>query len=193
MAHDSASPDSSEKFPVDGSVVVVPLSTSRRSDAFAVIDAVDADLVLVHRWHVKKSTEGTKLYAVATIDGKTVKMHRFLLQPNDDELVDHRDGDGLNNRRNNLRACTPRQNNLNRPKYRGSSQYKGVSYKQSNRQWVACVKVQNRSIHLGLFSNEVDAALAHDAWLREHDPEFGRFNFPRPGELPAVDPKGECA
>src|ERR1700720_2374397 len=93
----------------------------------AVIDDADAPLILAHSWsaHKRQSHHAEKWYAAATIAQTFVLMHTFLTGY---PMTDHRDGDGLNNRRQNLRRCTQGQNSQNSCKRQGkvTSQYKGV-------------------------------------------------------------------
>jgi hypothetical protein len=100
----------------------------------AQIDPEDWPLVASYRWYAYKSTDG-KWYAHATaLDGSRakakVKMHNLILGC---KSVDHWDGDGLNNRRLNLRPCTNAQNQQNTGSRGGSSRFKGVS-------WIAAKK-----------------------------------------------------
>ena len=77
------------------------------------IDADDYDIVRPHRWHVY-ATGGGGLYVMTEINGKRWYLHRLLLQPAPNEMVDHINGDPLDCRRANMRTVTPLQNSLNR-------------------------------------------------------------------------------
>ena len=91
--------------------------------------------------------------------------------------VDHWDGDGLNNRRSNLREVTHAQNMGNaRKQYGCSSQYKGVYW--GGKKWQAQIGVNHGTRYLGRFVNEEDAARAYDAAALEAWGEFARLNFP---------------
>jgi hypothetical protein len=90
--------------------------------------------------------------------------------------IDHRDGDGLNNRRENLRPATRTQNNANQRKYRGTSRYKGVSWDVSSRRWRARIHCDHRETSLGQFTSEADAARAYNAAALEHFGEYARLN-----------------
>jgi hypothetical protein len=112
--------------------------------------------------------------------------------------VDHANGDGLDNRRQNLRQATQQQNMRNSRKYRGgSSRYKGVCWKIRNQRWLAQIYVSEqdasgvptkRKLHLGTFTDQETAARAYDAAAREHFGEFACLNFPLPGERGALGP-----
>jgi AP2 domain/HNH endonuclease len=93
--------------------------------------------------------------------------------------VDHINGNGLDNRRTNLRPATSAENARNRRSQRGSSSpYKGVSWIRSRRNWRANLRVGDRLIHLGSYTDPADAARAYDAAALKYFGEFARLNFP---------------
>ncbi len=159
------------------------------SECFALIDDADYDLISKFSWHLKKNK--TNAYAGSNKRNKkgvwrTVKMHRIImgLEQSDGKIVDHKDGNGLNNQRSNLRLCTPAQNCINRGKYKNkSSKYKGVCFYKSvkgNSVWVgwgARISVQNKTIFLGTFKNEEDAAKAYNLAAEKHYKEFAKLNI----------------
>src|SRR5882672_1260288 len=106
----------------------IPLSRGQ----FATVDDADFSFLMQWKWHIKETT--TKCYAVRTAyrDGvrQEILMHRALMDADRRQFarIDHRDGDGLNNQRHNLRPATHVQNMHNRQKTQGSysSPYKGV-------------------------------------------------------------------
>lgn len=107
-------------------------------------------------------------------------MHNYIMSPPPGYVVDHINGDGLDNRRSNLRICTQAENLRNRGKFRGkrASIYKGVSRSPKSRinPWVATIKIDGKIIRLGSFPTENDAALAYnEAALRYHG-KFARLN-----------------
>jgi hypothetical protein len=116
---------------------------------------------------------------------KTVRLHRFILGIDDPAVhIDHRDRNGLNNCRSNLRACTPTQNSCNRARWTGKSSYRGV-HKHREGKWEAGIRVDGKRIYLGLFESDVAAALAFDKAARELRGEFAVCNFPqsKPAEV----------
>lgn len=111
---------------------------------------------------------------------ETTYMHRLILGlvPGDGQRVDHRDLNGLNNVRSNLRLCTSSQNLANGPRrVDNTSGYRGVGWDRQHRRWVAKIQVRGRTMNLGLFRSPEQAALAYDAAAREHFGEFARPNF----------------
>jgi hypothetical protein len=173
----------------------------------ALVDDEDYKLVSSFKWSASK--HGRNWYAIASVNScgkrETFSMHRFLCGwP---EGVDHRDGNGLNNQRHNLRPAGQRQNQRNRLKTASAStsQYKGVSWKKKPKRWLARISVYGEIKWLGRFKDEIAAARAYDAAARELFGEFAALNFPLPGERSALtgeivplevsanDPKKESA
>lgn len=96
-------------------------------------------------------------------------------------LVDHINGDGLDNRRANLRSATPAQNvrNARKRSTASSSRFKGASLYRRTGRWRAYIDVGGKEQHLGYFATEIDAARAYDAAALHHFGEFARLNFPK--------------
>jgi hypothetical protein len=164
---------------VDGQVAHVALTLGYH----AIIDAEDAQVVGKFNWRalVKKRKDGgiRCVYAVSSCrdenaKGKTIYLHRIIVCPNDEMHVDHVNGDGLDNRRSNLRAATPSQNRMNQKVRRDSkSGVKGVYFDARRRVWTASIKVNGKKFSLGSFALASDAAQAYaSASLRLHG-EFG--------------------
>jgi hypothetical protein len=102
------------------------------------------------------------------------------------QIVDHANGDGLDNRRSNLRESTYELNGANKLKRRDSqSQFKGLT-KNRNGKWVAQIGSSKTNIYLGQFDLEEDAARAYDEAARIRFGEWATLNFPLPGERSAL-------
>jgi HNH endonuclease len=140
------------------------------------IDFCDWWKVQGYRWfaHVRKNT----VYAVASPKkGVTVYMHRQIKQPPEGKWTDHADGNGLNNRWDNLRIATPSQNNANAYRPANASGYIGVNATPAGR-WQARARRDGVRYHIGVFDTAEEAARAYDEWTAM---EYGRFavlNFP---------------
>jgi len=144
----------------------------------ATVDAADYEWLSQYKWCVTSTPEG-RPYAYRKDKGKTVYMHREIMQPPPGMVVDHISGDSLNNRRQNLRNCTPQENMRNRDKFRGdSSRFKGVSPCVNSDKWRAAIGVDGCNIHIGVYETEIEAAHAYDQKAKELFGEFARLNFP---------------
>lgn len=105
-------------------------------------------------------------------------MHRVIMQVTDDSLVDHIDHIGTHNWETNLRMSTSAQQAMNRRKLSGtSSQYKGVSWNKARKRWHAYITHNQKIFHLGVFTHEIEAALAYDRAAKELFGEYAFLNF----------------
>lgn len=114
---------------------------------------------------------------------KSVRIHRIMasvfLLPVGDYQVDHKDGNRHNNKLENLRICNNQLNNANKLKYNKklSSIYKGVSYDKFNKKFRANINIDGKSINLGRFKNEVEAAKIYDKFALIFFGDFANLNF----------------
>lgn len=142
----------------------------------ALVDDDDYELLSKYKWTALE--RGTCTYAVTM-----VTMHRLIKgeYKNTGALVDHIDGNGLNNQKQNLRLANRRENTQNRRKAQNkngkpfSSQYKGVSF-ESNK-WRSKIVVDGKKINLGRFENELDAAKAYDTAAIKYFGSFAKLNL----------------
>lgn len=141
---------------------------------FATVDADDYEMLSEYRWYI--TGNGSNNYAAQSRDGRMVYMHRLLMQPPKGYVVDHIDGNGLNNRRCNLRVCTPAQNMTNKAPRGGTSKFTGVY--RCRKKWVAQVSCRGTYHYVGLFDDEVEAAKARDRKAYELHGEYAYLNFP---------------
>lgn len=150
-------------------------------------DECDHDLIIKHNWYIRIFPSGP--YAVTTIkiNGKQTYMHRLILSAYlsvEKNVVDHKNKNTIDNRRDNIRVCTPSENFKNR-RPSGKSKYLGVSfmsYKRNGRNYgpypVAQIRINGTPTRLGYFPSEEDAARAYDEMAKKHHGEFARLNFP---------------
>lgn len=182
---------STEPF-IDGDTVVIPLMTGLRPRPVALVDASDFEAVMQYRWaHMPRPNGAAKV--CAQMDGKWVPLHRYLTNTRSKKVVDHADGDPLNNHRSNLRPCTSSDNQLNTYKIRRGkpdSRFKGVA--RYGIKWRSRLTFKGQEFTSQPFDSEETAARAYDDFLRDVNPEFGRFNFPRDGERSALRPESEA-
>lgn len=164
----------------------IPLYGEVAAGRVALIDEEDFELVAPHRWNCQEPRKNGRVvagpYATTSLSrrdhgGKapTLLMHVLIMgQP----YIDHVDGNGLNNRRSNLRPATPVQQAANRRmKQTGLSQYKGVALVKASGRWLAHIYRGGTQRHLGVFASELSAAYAYDLAAREVDGEFACTNF----------------
>lgn len=158
----------------------------------AIIDSIDAPCIQGYKWHAvpkyeERRRKDSAIYAVTdkVVDGKLIqlRMHRLVAEncgySLDGLVVDHINGNGLDNRRCNLRIATNSQNAQNRrPTYNSVSQFKGVSIRTGTTTWVAQIKTPTGYIRIGDFKSETDAAKAYDAYAFVHHGEFAYLNLP---------------
>lgn len=148
---------------------------------FAVVDSDDFDFLDCRRWYARVVRGGTHVYAACSVG----TMHGFLMRPPTGMVVDHINGNTLDNRRSNLRICTAYQNRCNRILRRDARvKYKGVVWNCGS--YKAQITVNRKVIYLGRFQSELDAASAYDAAAREHFGEFARTNFGKDSACLAV-------
>lgn len=154
----------------------LPLTQGR----VALVDA--EDYPHLRRWSWQWLSNDRCGYAVRQIrvNGRaiTIYLHRQLLAARPGELVDHADGDGLNNQRFNLRLSTPTQNGANRAAPARAIPYRGVYRDKRRRNFFAAISVENRCYRLGTFTTMEAAARAYDRAARQAFGRFARLNFP---------------
>jgi hypothetical protein len=129
------------------------------------IDDEDAGRVLAHSWWVSSSpeTDGHVICFSAKIAGKIIKLHRYIMGDPAGLVIDHQDGNRLNNRKANLRVCTVKENNMNLGlTRRNKSGYRGVSFSKEAGKWRATISLDKRQLHLGYFERADLAAAAYE-------------------------------
>jgi hypothetical protein len=142
---------------VEGDVAFVSLTKGFE----AIIDNKDVHIIREHRWRIQTSPKG-HIYAARSgpAAGTIILMHRELMRAPKGVIVDHKDGDGLNNRRENIRLATYAQNNANRTYGRQNKLgLKGTCYK--NGKYQASIKAHGKTYYLGSFNTVEEAAAAY--------------------------------
>jgi len=153
---------------------LLPLSQGK----FAIVDAEDYDQLSQYKWTAAKSPN--TFYAVRSVRGRQIRMHRLITNAPKGLVVDHRDHNGLNNRKENLRLCIRSENARNqRPQAGRSSKYKGVCWHKTQKRWHARVHSNGVTYHLGSFKSEIEAAKAYSKKARELYGQFAHLNFPK--------------
>lgn len=144
-----------------------------------LVDDADYDMLSKYSWSLnQKGYPICKIWINGTRTTKSVS--RLLINPPKDKQVDHINGDKLDNRRDNLRMCSPQENCFNRKRRKGSySIYKGVStffYTKTNGDtsiyYKAIIQVNRKPLYLGMFKTQSSAAMAYNNAAKTH---FGKF------------------
>jgi hypothetical protein len=149
--------------------VLIPLSQGKS----AIVDFEDYEYLVQWKWYYTN-----KGYASKRKDKNGHSfMHRFVMNVMDDMQVDHKFGDRLDNRKNNLRICTNAQNQHNSSIQKNNkSGYKGVSWHKKSKKWKAKMQFSGRDIHLGYFICPIEAAKAYNKAAIENYGEFAWLN-----------------
>lgn len=153
---------------------IIPLSNNR----FALVDDEDYERVRHHKWHARP-TKWT-IYAQTHVKrdniDTTMQLHRLILGVDDPQIqVDHRNHNGLDCQRQNLRFATASQNSANARKAEGTlSRFKGVTWHKGTKKWAAQIILNRKRTWIGVFSTEEEAA---KAYLRAAQKSFGEFAF----------------
>ena len=159
----------------------IPLTQGK----FALVDDEDFERVSQFKWHAnrriyKKNNTQYTFYASTIIYKNNkrlyLRMHQFIMGVQNGYEADHKDGNGLNNQKSNLRRATHSQNLANQKKSRGKSKYKGVHQCERGR-WRACITYNNKNIKLGRFDTEIEAARAYNIKAEELFGEFACINI----------------
>tara|TARA_R110000851_G_scaffold130233_1_gene263723 strand:+ start:944 stop:1768 length:825 start_codon:yes stop_codon:yes gene_type:complete len=167
-------------------VYQIPLSQNK----VALVSPEDYHFLIQHKWCAQAAKHNH--YAVRTAPNpdtkskyKSIKMHRVILARMvgcdllKTEHCDHINGNGLDNRRENLRICTHAENQRNsRSRGGSSSQYKGVYWRRDTEKWHSAIWMDGKPHYLGIFTSEIEAAKAYDAVALKHFGRFAKPNFP---------------
>lgn len=135
---------------------------------YALVDDEDFEKVNAFQWHFNNG------YARRDFIHVKLYMHRFILNPKKGEIVDHKNGNPLDNRKENLRICNQSLNLANqRLSIKNTSGYKGVCWHKTLKYWVAQIKV-NQKCHAKYFKNKEDAARGYNEMAFKY---FGEFSL----------------
>lgn len=162
---------------------LIPLTRGR----FAKVDNKDYETLMQYRWYTLKAPN--TFYACARGNknteikrGKTIYMHRLIL--GFPVGVDHKDRNGLNNQRLNLRVATHKENMKNkRCPTNNTSGYTGVSYKKTTNKYFAYIASDGKRFHLGYYRTKEVAAMVYNVIAKIHFGEFASLNEIKKGQL----------
>ena len=145
----------------------------------AIVDDCNYDWLSQWKWYALRHRN--TYYAVrhsSVNHDETIWMHRAILGLiiNDGKKSDHKNGNGLDNRRHNLRVCTNAQNRYNTHAVRGISKHKGVYWHKQCEKWCARTRFMGQNVYIGLYKDEDDAGKAYNAKAIELFGEFACIN-----------------
>jgi len=142
----------------------------------AIIDINKYKEVSKHSWCAHETAK--KCYPETRIKGKLIRLHQFLMgkKPFENAIIDHINGNSLDNRKSNLRWTTIKQNNHNTSSRKSTSKYKGVRWHDKLNKWSAFISKGGKYFHLGMFKNESDAAKKYNKKAKEFFGEYCKLN-----------------
>ena len=158
---------------IDGDTTWILLTQNKMT----IIDTEDIPLVWPYRWYARLNRRVWYAYSSVWHRGPKFLMHRVLLDPPKGLAVDHRDHNGLNNRRHNIRPCTTAQNNQNRPPGDRKG-YKGVwpDKRYTPWTWRAEINIDRKKVCLGTFKTRIEAMKAYNEAAKKYHGEFAWLN-----------------
>jgi hypothetical protein len=155
----------------------IPLTQGK----FALADPADFYWLNKFNWYAIRSNNTWYALRSVKTNGRrsVISMHCQIMPLPKGLLVDHANGNGLDNRRSNLRPATVAENAHNRRKCspRKSSRFKGVRWNRNNKQWAVSIIDNHKSIFIGYFDNEITAAKAYDEAAKKYHGQFASLNF----------------
>ena len=141
----------------------------------AIVSNEDYELLSKYTWCMTNAN-----YAKMTLKGKGIQMHRFIMDAKKGETVDHINGNRLDNRKENLRivtVATNAQNKRNVKNNMATSKYKGLYYDKKNKKYCCRIAIKNKTIFLGNYSNEIEAAEVYDMYVVHNNLDHIPINF----------------
>ncbi len=149
---------------------------------FTIVDEQDYYRFNKFNWCAEYDGWNTYAVRITGVPKKKIEilsLHRAIMNRPKGLLVDHRNNNGLDNRRENLRIATKSQNTCNRRKKENtSSQFIGVCFSKREGKWAVNITHQRKGEWIGYFEDEIEAAKAYDAAAKKYHGEFARLNFP---------------
>jgi len=152
----------------------------RDEDRYAIVDPDDYPKLCRYDWQLKEGKNTCYAWRMMFEKGgklNIIYMHREIMQAAPGVIVDHKNCDGLNNTKRNLRFASRSQNRCNTNPNNSSSKYKGIRHYKKSNKWAAQITHNGKTQYLGFFDNEIDAAKAYDEAAKELYREFAKLNF----------------
>ena len=147
----------------------------------AIVDDEMYDYLNQWKWFANKQ-KNDKFYVgrrilVSNKKQSTIWMHRFIMNPKKGMVIDHLDGNPLNNQKNNLRICTQSENLRNRNcNINNTSGFKGVYWHKITKKWMSYITINKKSLYLGIYTNPIKAAFAYNEAAIKYHGKFANIN-----------------
>lgn len=152
----------------------IPLTQGQQ----AIVDDEDFEHFSTFKWYARKSSHTYYACRSSTYGTrKSIMMHRVIMQAKPGQIVDHINQNGLDNRRANLRFVTHAENILNSKHTKGSTGYYGVWMCKSRKKHQACIYINRKAVHIGVYDTPEEAAIAYDMKCIELG-RYDKLNFP---------------
>lgn len=165
----------SNKYVIQGNVVVIDISTASHPNTHTLIDISDIKILTIENNFNAINSHHIK-YCIRTGANKKL-LHRLLLDPPSDMVIDHINGNALDNRRENIRVCTISENLKNRKMAsHNKSGFKGVYLDDRKKKYRAVIYSNKKKYSLGSYNTKVEAALAYDLAAIKMHGQFARTN-----------------
>lgn len=150
---------------------MISVRTSSLCNSEFFIDKGDLEKIKPYKWYIEKG------YVIASQEGGRIRLHRLITGVTKDKVIDHINGNTLDNRRFNLRICDINENVRNSKISKSNkSGLKGVSWYKTSNKWRASITMKSRTINLGHFKTKEEAAIVYDIWAIFYFGEFARTN-----------------
>jgi hypothetical protein len=165
--------------------VIFELETKKFGKRQVLVDVDDAWLLQKYKWYLWSTKRHNGIYVVASESISNPKalhykrLHQVIMGTTSGQIVDHINGNPLDNRRSNLRIVSHSENNKNSTKRKNAlNKFKGVHFSTRERKFKAQIQSNKNKISLGTFKTEVEAARAYDEAAKKLHGEFAKLNFP---------------
>ncbi|QKF94703.1 putative HNH enonculease [Fadolivirus algeromassiliense] len=142
----------------------------------ALISEIDYEIISKYKW-----SQDNRGYVFGSVNSHRIYLHRFIMKAGEGVLIDHINNNKLDNRRENLRFATKKENNMNKKKTIKSittSKYRGVSFKKRDNHYHSRIMINGKEISLGYYKTDIEAAEAFDMYIVKNNIQFVNLNFP---------------
>ncbi len=142
--------DLKNKFEIHGNLTIIHLNHNQ----VTFIDTEDLEKLQLYKGTITCYKDGSTYYTRLYINGKRIPLHAFILGSNNKKMIDHKNGDGLDNRKKNLRSCTNAENSQNRLKKSESySGHRNVRWKSKQHKFEVSLEKNGKAIYGGAYDN----------------------------------------